>query len=168
MDLRAVAMKVIFLDIDGVLVKNRLNGEPILTNPDSDHNNGMFDKKAVDNFNRLLSETGASIVVSSSWRLGRSKSELSFILKLAGVHNPPVIGATPFIWDHQIGRSNRGKEILEWLAKNPYVEDFIVIDDCDFQELEGIPLNRYIKTTMDEGFGPDHTFRRAIQLLASG
>ena len=59
--------KIIFLDIDGVLNSGRwfakTGGEP-----DADGYGVSFDPAAVDCLGRIISETGAEIVISSSWK----------------------------------------------------------------------------------------------------
>ena len=55
--------KVIFLDIDGVLSPRWWD-----SNKQSDNYGCLFDAKPVANFAKI-EETGAEIVVSSSWKL---------------------------------------------------------------------------------------------------
>ena len=79
-------MKLIFLDIDGVLVtlsdlSVRLKHEKIVN------------EKCVKNLNRIIIETGAKIVISSAWRFN-GLNEMRCILKFWGVLGE-VIGATP-------------------------------------------------------------------------
>ncbi len=158
-------MKVIFLDIEGVLVTSRKVSAERMIDPGASIDQDIFDKVAVQNLNRLLKETGAKIVVSSFWRMGIPKSDLILMLKLAGIKNPPVIDVTPFVWDKDLKRTNRGKEILEWLAKNPYVDEYIVIDDCGYEKLHGIPPERYVHTTLNNGFGDDTLYQKAVKVL---
>lgn len=158
-------MKVIFLDIEGVLVTTRKVSTATTIDSDASVDLDIFDKVAIQNLNRLLDETGAKIVVSSFWRMGLPKSDLILMLKLSGINNPPIIDVTPFVWDNDLKRTNRGKEILEWLSKNPYVDKYIVIDDCGYDKLEGIPPERYIHTTLRNGFGADDAYKKAVEVL---
>ena len=57
-------IKVIFLDIDGVL-----NVIP----PDYDEYGGIFHKHFEDNLRWIIEETGAKIVISSTWRFSGLK-----------------------------------------------------------------------------------------------
>ena len=57
-------MKIIFLDFDGVL--NPPND--VIRGTSYDFTETKFGPKAVINLNKILSETGAYIVVSSTWR----------------------------------------------------------------------------------------------------
>ncbi len=155
-------MKVIFLDIDGVLrTANNVYNE---LHDISESQNG-FDHAAVRNLNRLLEETNGRIVVISSLRLNNSIRQLMTILKCGGVNDPPVIDVTPFVTDNRTMRGHRGREILTWLSKNPSVENYVVIDDCEYNLLAGIPHDRIVKTTYQYGFGTDDAYSRALGIL---
>lgn len=62
-------------------------------------------------------------------------------------------------------RGHRGREILTWLSKNPSVENYVVIDDCEYNLLAGIPHDRIVKTTYQYGFGTDDAYSRALGIL---
>jgi hypothetical protein len=113
-------MKVIFLDIDGVL------------NCDKTPNPRKFpyivDKKLLVRLKKLLDRTGAKVVLSSTWRCDPVGL---FAAKHWGV---PFIDVCP-----DKPRSPRGKEITSWLADHPKVTRFVVIDDED-DELDDLPL----------------------------
>jgi len=158
-------MKVIFLDIEGVLVTSRNISNVATIDSRTAVQPDIFDKVAVQNLDRLLKETGAKIVVSSFWRMGIPKANLILMLKLAGIKNPPVIDVTPFVWDNNLKRTNRAKEILKWLTQHPFIEEYVVIDDCGYEKLEGIPPERYIETTMHSGFGAEAAYQKAVEIL---
>lgn len=91
-------MKIIFLDFDGVLnsevwMKSRFD---IIDNNDIDSQYPFYeiDPNAIKNLNRIIEETGAKVVVSSTWRHGRTPEELSRILEF---HNfkGEIIDTTP-------------------------------------------------------------------------
>jgi HAD domain in Swiss Army Knife RNA repair proteins len=113
-------LKVIFLDIDGVL------------NCDKTPNPRKFpyivDKKLLARLNKLLERTKAKVVLSSSWRCDP-------IGLLAAKHwRVPFIDACP-----DRPKSPRGKEMLQWLADHPTVTRFAIIDDED-DGLDDLPL----------------------------
>jgi hypothetical protein len=113
-------MKIIFLDIDGVL------------NCDKTPNPRKFpyivDKKLLERLNRLLERTKAKVVLSSSWRCDP-------VGLLAAKHwGVPFIDVCP-----DRPKSPRGKEMLTWLAEHPRVTRFAIIDDED-DELDDLPL----------------------------
>jgi hypothetical protein len=113
-------MKVIFLDIDGVL------------NCDKTPNPRKFpyvvDKKLLNRFKTLVRRTGAKVVLSSTWRCDPVGL---FAAKHWGI---PFIDVCP-----DKPRSPRRKEITSWLANHPKVTRFVVIDDED-DELDDLPL----------------------------
>src|ERR1051326_2073440 len=112
-------MKVIFLDIDGVLVTRRSLGLPRIKY--GGMSSSQFEVSAVWALNRLLEGTGACIVVSSTWRLWPS---VAGYLAHQGVRGK-VVGKTP---DMQL--PDRRVEINAWLYKQGEgVESFVILDD---------------------------------------
>jgi hypothetical protein len=128
-------MKIIFLDIDGVICVD-----------DSDF--VYFNADCCDRVNKIIDATGAYIVVSSSWRCHHDSLEslmglmsrgyetpfLQFIIdfNIIGTFKPErIIGMTP----HYRGVEEKGKpygrgvEISMWLADHPEVTSYVVLDD---------------------------------------
>lgn len=120
-------MKVIFLDIDGVL--------NCKTTPNPRQFPYIVDKRLLARLKRLLRRTGAKVVLSSSWRIDPAGL---FAAKYFGV---PFIDICP-----DIPRSPRCKEILVLLKRHPKVTRFAVIDDED-DELDELPLFQPSATT---------------------
>ena len=109
-------MKIVFLDIDGVLNSERTwyahNRRPDTINDD------WFDDTAIAMIRSLCRKTDSSIVLSSSWRMHHDFRDI------AAKFNLPIIDTTP------LGGWNRGLEILEWITTfKP--EMYCVIDDVD-------------------------------------
>jgi hypothetical protein len=110
---------IIFLDIDGVLNNPGcyLIASGSRTPPDP---------KCVEALNYITESSGARIVVSSSWRIGREVIELRELLIGWGV-KAPVISKTPYLG------TMRGLEIADWLLRHEgtryYPSSFIVLDD---------------------------------------
>jgi Swiss Army Knife RNA repair-like protein len=150
------ASKVIFLDIDGVLVtlgsikrgRSGLHAEP--------------EPSCVEALNSILDSTGAKIVVSSTWRFG-GIAQIRQILKRWGVR-AKVIGLTPNL-TRQLGAvwvsSTRGDEIRLWLASHPEVEKFVILDDDG--DMNGLS-NRLVQTEFTNGLTSEHA-HRAIAML---
>jgi len=113
-------MKVIFLDIDGVLNCSTTSNPRKLPY--------IIDKKIVRRLKRLLLRTGAKVVLSSTWRIDPIGC---YAAKYWGV---PVFDVCP-----DLPKSPRCKEILAWLADHPRVTRYVVIDDED-DELDELPL----------------------------
>jgi hypothetical protein len=113
-------MKVIFLDIDGVLNCKKTPNPRKLPY--------VVDKRLLARLKRLLNQTGAKVVLSSSWRIDPVGL---FAAKHCGV---PFIGACP-----DLPRSPRCREVHKWLEAHPGVTRYVVIDDED-DGLDDLPL----------------------------
>lgn len=139
-------MKVIFLDFDGVLNSTetwRKRGKGLaLGGPREGLTGGLrgLDPDHVGPLNQIVQESGAKIVISSSWRLDKKLDdmdkldELRLYLKQAGAECD-VIGMTSsgaFDPVRGIGNSSiRGYQIQEWLNDHPEVTHFVILDDSD-------------------------------------
>ena len=65
-------MRIIFLDIDGVLNSELWYKEVKYANLEEKH----FSPALVENLNTITDQTGAKIVVSSSWRKNKTLEQL--------------------------------------------------------------------------------------------
>lgn len=145
------ATKVLFLDIDGVLNSHRscfaFGGFPHCFN---ETHMARFDHVAVGLVRRLCEETGASIVLSSTWRLMHSVHEVANGLNL------PVFAATPEL------NGPRGKEIAAFLAEHPHITRYAIVDDDSDMLPEQMPF--FVKTPHSDGltFG---AYKRLVELL---
>lgn len=132
-------MKIIFLDIDGVL--NSLTG--IVGNDGSYKPNGLS-KESIGLLKFVIAHTDARIVISSTWRIGKSIDWFIGLFEAYGLHKPPVIGLTPSSKPNDI----RGDQINRWLSNKPDIEKYICIDDdFDFYKDQNL-----IKTDFVKGF----------------
>jgi len=121
-------MRIIFLDIDGVL-----NSQLYYVNGGKRGGENEIDSKAVGYLNNLIEESGAKVVISSTWRRGRTIEELQQILNNAGFKGE-IIGKTPAL-DGKY--SLRGNEIRAWMMENEHVigcnvsdyKDYVIFDD---------------------------------------
>lgn len=106
-------MKVIFLDVDGVIV-------PF---PYTRPHGASFSEAALGELKRIVSSTGAEIVISSSWRnYGWLEQILRLTLKKARIKDP--IDKTV----NMGGEVPRHYEIAMWLAKHK-VDRYAILDD---------------------------------------
>jgi len=155
-------MKIVFLDIDGVLNSRRFleaqnsSGEDYVPMSLEWWAAGV-DPQAVELLNDLLDRTGAKVVVSSSWRLGSTLEWLEKVLKYRGFTGA-LISVTPRV----IGGS-RGEEIDLWLRNHGRgVRAFVALDD----DIEMAPVaHRHVKTEFTTGLLPKHV-ELAVQLLS--
>lgn len=115
--------KIIFLDIDGVL-----NVIP----QGFDEYGGIFHDHFVENLRWIINETGAKLVISSTWRL----SGLKIMQEMWEKRDLPgeVIGITPTsinVDDENVnsyGSVDRGHEIQKWIDDHG-VNSYCIIDD---------------------------------------
>lgn len=116
-------MKIIFLDIDGVL--NRMGTV--------ERFRGYIgiDAGLVPILNKVIEETDAKIVVSSTWRNwpgipeAEKRQFITDTLRDHGIKGE-VIGITPKLF---IDTSDRWREISLWLSIHPEVLDYVIVDD---------------------------------------
>ena len=174
-------MKVLFLDIDGVLNSEnwfayriycvKSNMVNILMNfVDTDDRNikhklTMLDDRAIANLNRIIEETGCKVVLSSSWR---SSNELENIftqdlLKLKGFKYE-FYDVTPRLWFNDFS-IRRGEEINLWLDKESEkhnIESFVILDD----DSDMLPeqMNNFIHVDGQVGL-TDRDVLTAIEIL---
>ena len=146
-------MKVIFLDFDGVITippKWRIEIEKL-----------KWVKKIVD-------ETGAKIVVSSSWRSNSVEKTKDIISeerpkrchksKMMSWFVDNIYDVTPWV-----GLGNgRGGEIQKWLNEHPDVENYVIIDDDG--DMWDSQLYHFVQTNYEHGIGESEAIY-AIKIL---
>jgi hypothetical protein len=114
-------MKVLFLDIDGVLNAHEFNEKAQST---------TMRRDCVDQLNRVIEETDCYLVISSAWRYNITRGEMTVkgfghLLQSHGVMPNRVIGHTR---EDKYIEEARATQILEWLDA-PYWSRFAVVDD---------------------------------------
>jgi len=139
-------MKILFLDIDGVLNSVRsciaFDGYPY-----SNSNYEKFDDIAVNLIRKLCKTTNTKIILSSTWRLFKGWDKLYEVLNL------PIIDKTP----HKLS-STRGEEIDMWLSNNKVDKYAIVDDDNDILVYQ---LPYFVKVDNTNGL----SYENYLQLL---
>lgn len=140
-------MKIIFLDIDGVLnsafwYEKRFKESLDIPYPDSE-----FDPETIQRLNRIIKNTKAKVVISSSWRSSKTIKEMQELFNRLGFVGE-IIDFTPsFCIPHYNYNVPRGCEIDWWLdqqnfqrvnwskeEQNEYIEksqvkNYIIFDD---------------------------------------
>lgn len=162
-------MKVIFLDVDGVLnsendlrvfrEKNNITGTILYAE---------VEDRPLKLLKELVEKSGAKIVVSSSWRIGceRSGRESIFgaslyekLVRRLRDYGMEVYDITPSL----SGNAQRGDEIREWLQTcESDIDSFVILDDdADMCEFVGTNL---VQTTYKHGLTED-AITKALQVL---
>lgn len=166
-------MKVLFLDIDGVLNGIGTKEKCIEVQDGETRETGFtgISPRLVKILNRVIKETGAKVVLSTSWRIFWGVPGTKFNLEKAGFEGE-IIGATPDMAGMHIGgwsteTAKRGHEIQAWLdkwaAEHPEdtVEKFAIVDDSsDMVHL----TKRFVQTSFKHGIRPKNA-DRLIEML---
>lgn len=122
-------MKVIFLDIDGVL---NYNGSSFLSE----------DKIIL--LRNILRRTGAKLVLSSSWRIIFYKPEIVCkevkLIKNLFIGDLELYGYLPF------DDIDRSKSVEIWLKEHSEIEKFVIVDDWDINFTKNFP-NQFVRTS---------------------
>ena len=136
-------MKVVFLDIDGVLNDAFTTADLMDDLPKKEH---------LDCLKAIIDATDAKIVLSSTWRLFPSaRNDVKNALRNVGLE---FIDKTKELRD-------RASEIQEWLSRHPEVEKFVILDD---EEISGKFPDNLVQTTFYRGLLPEHV-EKAIKIL---
>lgn len=140
-------MKVIFLDIDGVLNSYRtaiaFGGMPF----DVRAHRHKFDEVAVRLIGGIAEAAGATIVLSSSWRNDVDWARIGPALGLKiEDRTPSLLGP-------------RGKEIAAWLFNHPEVDSYAIVDDDGDMLPEQMPF--FVHTNMHNGLTWDDASKLA-------
>jgi hypothetical protein len=138
-------MKVVFLDIDGVLNDAITTMDLLDDKPKKEH---------LDCLKVIVDATDAKIILSSTWRLFPSaRNDVKNALRNVGLE---FIDKTKELKD-------RASEIQEWLSRHPEVEKFVILDD---EEISGKFPDNLVQTTFYRGLLPEHV-EKAIKILNS-
>jgi hypothetical protein len=148
-------MKLIFLDIDGVLntaddfFESQYYGH--------EHNNGntVISRTKLALLDSIIEDTGAKIVVSSTWRFLFKNSQIHEMFKVRGFKSPRTtfIGKTD---DCRIGITSgpeyfRSGEIAKFLKDRDDVESYVILDDIEEQWFDKSQHDNLIVTDLYNG-----------------
>ena len=128
-------MKVIFLDIDGVVNTLMISKEPF------DHERGQIKRgefyfdlccpsdgrvsntQAVLWLEKICRDNDCSIVLSSTWRNGHYAEAVNALYNSGLSRDIKVIGKTPYLG------TIRGEEIAAFLRGHPEITSYVILDD---------------------------------------
>lgn len=164
--------KIVFIDVDGPMIPVRAYFLPNQTKIVS-----VFDPCATAMLLRLLDDTGAKLVISSTWG-GKGKERCEELLSNNGI-NPSHLH-DDWVTPRKMS-STRFHEISWWLMKHPEVTHYVAIDDEDLpvdwvsnavlcDAAEGFSLRNFkeckLMLGVDEQYDLDYLKRREIWRLA--
>lgn len=172
-------MKVIFLDIDGVMNSKTWYTKMRAKNWEWYHMAGKYlaysiNPRAVVLLNSIVEQTGAKIVLSSSWRLGPPLCSLQEDFKKLNID---IFDKTPCWgeygvtdWKKEIDENGiskikiipRGEIIDKYLSEHPEVENYVILDDID--EFTKEQYSHFVQIKMEHGLTKRHV-TKAIKIL---
>ena len=132
-------MKVIFLDVDGVLNSDEYFDK--IRNLDIQGIEREVDIEKIKLLKKAIDKTGAKVVLSSSWRYTKYAQYLKELLSNYDIY----VDSTPFI------ENERGLEIKKWLSDNQDAEDFVILDDEIFDSYDESLIKNLIKISNGNG-----------------
>lgn len=155
-------MKVIFLDIDGVLqgygqqnrhkhdlkevkesvIKYYSKDFETVNKYDIGAAKYDWDIEVVGMFKTICEYSGAKFVISSDWRLRKTVKQLQLIFSLHDLDCYVIdkVGEYPEIDD-------RGKEIEEYLRHHKEIEQFVIVDDDYIDSFTKMYPDNFVKTS---------------------
>lgn len=141
-------MKVVFLDVDGVIVPW-----------------DCFDETCLQNLKTIVDRAEAVIVLTSTWRLSQvTRSILVDELEARGI-------AAPYDDVPDFGQTSRARtqEIIAWLAEHPDVTSWVVLDDEDLAAADetGEIAERLVRTESLDGLNCSELVEMAVGILDS-
>ena len=158
--------KIIFLDIDGVLSPRWWNSDK-----QSDNYGCLFDAKAVANLAKIVEETDAEIVISSSWK-DMGLVELQNMWRDRDLPGK-IVDITPdYMSDELLLKEDsadmdylyeRGSEIQGWLLLHgDDVSRYVIIDDMD--DILPEQQSHFLQTDPEFGITNDDV-KKVVHLL---
>ena len=134
-------MKVIFLDLDGVLATNKefyMNERKFKSKNSWANEMDVkypFNPECVKIFNQIL-ESGYEIVLSSDWKDHKNLDQLKTIFLMNGVKKWPIdVTHSKTVYPNRCElEDDRYYQIVSWVHKNN-PEDWISLDDLDMTNL---------------------------------
>lgn len=147
-------MKIIFLDIDGVLNNS-------YTQEKTSEGTTFVEDEKIKLLKEIIDKTKVKIVLSSTWRISRDNPELNHdfceLKNKLKDYDIEFYDYTPILL-----RGDRQEEIFEWLKNNSNIENYIILDDT-FDEIDKI-LPNFFKTNFKTGLTREIT-EEAIKFL---
>lgn len=139
-------MKILFLDIDGVLCLPQQYGSRFKKRTTFD----SWDAKCVRALNQIIETADCELVISSDWREHASLGTIQDLFSDRGVVK------TPIAYTQIIGK--REFEIHNYLINNT-VSSWCAVDDLNLE------LSNFVRTKEMTGIKPPHIKEKIIKLL---
>jgi sugar-specific transcriptional regulator TrmB len=150
---------VILLDIDGVLV-TKPSWEKVESGPDGFM---LFNKGSAENLAFILSETNASVVLTTTHRINFDLEKWIEIFASRGIN---ISAISKLNNKNSLAEMHdRGTEIKEWVDSNRDQQDYVIIDDdTSINNLPSAIKNRWVATKPFIGID-DEAKERVLAIL---
>ena len=154
-------MKLLFLDIDGVL--NYLGCKAR-----SPSGCLGIEEEKVKLLREIIDETGALVILTSTWKTDWFPSAFiedlpkdgQYLERQLAKHKVFIRAKT-----EDLSWAQRGQGILDFIETSKYnVEQFVILDDESFDFIELGLENRFVKTSFTDGLLPEHV-EKAVNIL---
>lgn len=168
---------IIFLDVDGVMnheewyISDEFNK---LIKNEHDHALTYYCPWTVNNLNKIIENTGAKIVFTSSHRTSLTLPEIKKLFKLVGIEGV-LLGKTPKLHFFNVRGVSvpRGCEIMIWMKKNSdklgksigKYKNYIIFDDD--KDMLYYHRNNFIHVDSQVGITNENV-EQAIKILKYG
>ena len=129
-------MKIIFLDIDGVL--NTFRDKELINN--------IFEKKKLERLIKLSNETHSKIIITSDRRI--HFDERLLIDEAFDRYNALIDYLS-----YKVLYRNRSDEIIYYLNHNQNITNYVILDDNDLGFSQNQELSNHFINTYKNGFG---------------
>lgn len=155
-------MKVVFLDVDGVL-----NSEDYYMEHQENIALQQIDEACVERLKRIVDATDATIVLSSSWRGGWDKNPQNIdpycmqLVNALAKYGMSISDKTSYLetWD-------RSREVQLWLkSQKEKVDSFLILDDYDYNWQERGYEEHWIQTNFADGGLKEEHIEASIRIL---
>ena len=176
-------MKVIFLDIDGVMNSQEEMLELLKRQPKNRSDVTLPSPAKSKLLKQLVEATDAKIVLSSSWRLSLASIQniidvfRPYALRLDGGFTQDGVPQVSFRrtkyeniqpkythnYCEKVYIEDRGAEIAYWLENHPEVTKFVILDDEDSDIKHWLP-NNIVKTSLYSGLTEEDVLK-CIKIL---
>ena len=149
-------VKILFLDMDGVVNKGRDNASPARyryndkwSNPSDPFDLYYVDPELAARVSALVSDFDLRIVSTSTWRCGKTVDEFRVLLNNRFLPGGRLIGFTP---DGESEGMTRADEIRYFLLQcEEDIERYVILDD-EVKANYSTPRGRFFQTSFYKGY----------------
>jgi hypothetical protein len=144
-------MKVIFLDVDGVLNSEHWYKKNHKKHPERCRVETAIDPRYVRNLSKIVKKTGAKVVLSATCRMSVKANKSHYLRQILNKYGIEIYDYTPHTG------MDRGIDIQEWLNHHLDVTNIVILDDdSDMCHL----MEYLVKTKISPTFRIGETWHR--------